>query len=302
MNASTLVPSSWRIAIIGCGLMSGSVAMALRVAHRAAHITGYSPSLHSAQKALSMGVIDEVCDTPQEAMKGADVVLLGMPVGALAEVLKAIYPAISPDMLITDVGSTKANVSKMALEHLQDKASCMVPAHPIAGKEVSGVEHAQADLLRDKQVVLTPLSCNSPQSIKKAQAFWHLTGAYVTVLPPHEHDQLLAWVSHLPHLLAFVYLDTLSDQACQDQALSYAGPGFRDFSRIGASSPQVWSDIFMANQEEMLKAIGHIKTHLQQWETLLKSNDKAALEKAIAHARALRASWTLKDSSNTESI
>lgn len=286
--------TGWRVAVLGCGLMSGSAALALRDSGRAGHISGYSPSASSRNKALAVGAIQSAHVTPQEAMEGADVVLLGMPVGALPDVLRDIRGCITPHMLLTDVGSTKRDVSQAALDVLGDLAACMVPAHPVAGKEVSGVEHAEATLLLNKRVILTPLACNSSATIERAQQVWSATGAVVSTLDAATHDRLFAHISHLPHLLAFAYLNALADLPECEQALAYAGPGFRDFSRIGASEPQVWRDILMANRDEVLLGLDAVRQTLNAWESALRSGNAMAMQEAIDAARQLRAPWALQ--------
>lgn len=295
--ANTTAPTpqqGWRVAVLGCGLMSGSAALALRDSGRTSHIAGYSPSATSRNKAMAVGAIQSAHATPQEAMQGADIVLLGMPVGALPDVLRDIRGCITPNMLLTDVGSTKRDVSQAALDMLGDRAACMVPAHPVAGKEVSGVEHAEATLLLNKRVILTPLDCNSSATLALAHEVWRATGAAVSTLDATTHDRLYAQISHLPHLLAFAYLNALADLPECEQALAYAGPGFRDFSRIGASEPQVWRDILMANRDEVLRGLDAMRLALNAWESALRSGNAMAMQEAIDAARQLRAPWALQ--------
>jgi prephenate dehydrogenase len=283
-----------RLALIGCGLMGGSFALALREAGLVQHITGFSASEKTRQLAVGLGVIDQACNSVAEAVQGADLVLLAVPVGAMPSSFAAMREALAPQALIMDVGSTKCDVIAAAHAALGERLSCLVPAHPIAGKEVAGIEHAEATLYQARRTILTPLPQNSIRQIKTASEVWTAIGSHVSHMSPEAHDATFAAVSHLPHLLAFAAVNALTSQAQGQAFLEMAGPGFRDFSRIAASDPAVWRDILSANQAEVLAQMTHFRAALDQFENTLKRGDTAALQQLIQQASAVRSAWTLQ--------
>jgi prephenate dehydrogenase len=243
------------------------------------------------------------CDSVAQAVQGADLVLLAVPVSATRQSLEAIVPALSPNALLMDVGSTKCDVVAAARETLGERLSCFVPAHPIAGKEVAGIDHAEGDLYKNRRTVLTPLSETGAHQISQAQAIWQALGSTVFTMTPESHDATFAAVSHLPHLLAFAAVNGLMAQTEGVDFLRMAGPGFRDFSRIAGSDPAVWRDILSANQTEVLSQITHFKKALAQLEDALKNQDTQALQTLIAQASQVRSAWKLQatDASNLAS-
>lgn len=283
-----------RLALIGCGLMGGSFALALRQAGLVQHITGFSASPKTRQRAVELGVIDQACDSVTEAVHGADLVLLAVPVGAMHSSFAALQGCLSPSALLMDVGSTKCDVIAAAQAALGERLHCLVPAHPIAGKEVAGIEHAESTLYQARRTILTPLPQNSIRQIKVASEVWTAIGSHVSHMTPEAHDATFAAVSHLPHLLAFAAVNALSAQQQGTAFLDMAGPGFRDFSRIAASDPAVWRDILSANQAEVLTQMGHFRTALEQFEAALKSGNTAALQQLIQQASDVRSTWTLQ--------
>lgn len=283
-----------RLALIGCGLMGGSFALALRQAGLVQHITGYSASEKTRQRALELGVIDQACHSVAEAVQGADLVLLAVPVGAMQVSFAALQGALSPTALLMDVGSTKCDVAAAAKAHLGDRLNCFVPAHPIAGKEVAGIEHAEGTLYQERRCILTPLPSNSLRQIQLASTVWTAIGSHVSHMTPETHDATFSAVSHLPHLLAFAAVNALSAQPQSAAFLEMAGPGFRDFSRIAASEPAVWRDILSANRAEVLTQMAHFRAALEQFETALKQGDNAALQQLIEQASHVRSAWTLQ--------
>ena len=283
-----------RLALIGCGLMGGSFALALREAGLVQHITGFSASEKTRKRALELEVIDQACTSVAEAVKGADMVLLAVPVRAMPSSFAAMRDALAPQALLMDVGSTKCDVIAAAQAALGERLNCFVPAHPIAGKEVAGIEHAQATLYQERRTILTPLPQNSIRQIKTASEVWTAVGSHVSQMTPEAHDATFAAVSHLPHLLAFAAVNALTSQAQGEAFLEMAGPGFRDFSRIAASDPAVWRDILSANQSEVLIQMAHFRTALNQFENALKQGDTAALQQLIQQARDVRSTWTLQ--------
>jgi prephenate dehydrogenase len=283
-----------RLALIGCGLMGGSFALALRQAGLVQTIAGFSASEKTRQRAVELKVIDQACASVAQAVQDADLVLLAVPVGAMHSSFAALREALQPHALLMDVGSTKCDVIAAAQAALGERLSCLVPAHPIAGKEVAGIEHAEASLYQNRRTILTPLPQTSPQLIHTAQAVWTALGSHVSTMTPEAHDATFAAVSHLPHMLAFAAVNALTAQAQGAAFLDMAGPGFRDFSRIAASDASVWRDILSANHAEVLTQVAHFRAALDQFENALRQGDTAALQQLIQQASDVRSAWTLQ--------
>ena len=290
-------PRFQRLALIGCGLMGGSFALAARQAGLVQTIVGFSASEKTRQRARELRVIDQACTSVAEAVRGADLVLLAVPVGAMREGFAAMAPALSDQALLMDVGSTKCDVIAAAQAHLGDKLSCFVPAHPIAGKEVAGIDHADAQLYQDRRTILTPLSSNSMRHTKLAHDIWSALGSHVSTMTAADHDQTFAAVSHLPHLLAFAAVHALTTHPQGADYLDMAGPGFRDFSRIAASDPSVWRDILSANRTEVLDQLAHFRASLAQFEAAMLQGDTQALQQLIQQASDVRTGWALQSGS-----
>ena len=282
-----------RLALIGCGLMGGSFALALRQAGLVGQVAGFSASEGTRQKALQLGVIDLACHSAAEAAQGADLVLVAVPVSATEATLRAIDPVLSPEALVMDVGSTKGDVVAAARAALHQHLANFVPAHPIAGKEVAGIEHADAALYRDRQVILTPLTENPSERVLLAHQVWQALGSRVLELSPETHDASFAAVSHLPHLAAFALVNSVARQPHGAQHLSMAGPGFRDFSRIAASDPNVWRDILLANRDEVLHQSALMREALHEFETAIQTGQAERLHGLIAEASQTRSRWRL---------
>ena len=283
-----------RLALIGCGLMGGSFALALRQAGMVQHITGFSSSEKTRQRALELKVIDQACTSVAAAVQGADLVLLAVPVGAMHASFAALRDALHPNALLMDVGSTKCDVIAAAQATLGERLGCFVPAHPIAGKEVAGIEHADRTLYQNRRTILTPLPHTSQARLQAAHAVWRAIGSHVSTLTPEAHDATFAAVSHLPHLLAFAAVNALTAQTQGAAFLDMAGPGFRDFSRIAASDAAVWRDILSANHAEVLTQLAHFKAALAQFENAIQQSDTAALQQLIQQASDVRSAWTLQ--------
>ena len=287
-------PRFERLALIGCGLMGGSFALAARQAGLVRTIAGFSASEKTRQRARELRVIDQACASVAEAVNGADLVLLAVPVGAMASSFAAMAPALSAQALLMDVGSTKSDVIAAAQTHLGDKLACFVPAHPIAGKEVAGIEHADARLYQDRRTILTPLSSNSMRHTKQAHDIWSAMGSHVSTMTAADHDQTFAAVSHLPHLLAFAAVHALTTHPQGADYLDMAGPGFRDFSRIAASDPAVWRDILSANRTEVLAQLAHFRASLALFEAAMQSGDTKGLQQLIQQVSEVRSGWALQ--------
>ena len=282
-----------QLGLIGCGLMGGSFALALRRAGLVSQVVGYSKSPATVRRARELGVIDTEAPSALQAVSGSDIVLLAVPVAATEATLKSIRHLITRDMLVMDVGSTKQDVVQAARRVLKDELGSFVPCHPIAGKEHAGVDHADPDLYRDRTVILTPIERTLVAQLDKAQAVWRALGSRLHTMSPQAHDAALASVSHLPHLLAFAYIQGLLDQPQGADFMALGGPGFRDFSRIAAGDPQVWRDILLANKQDVLAQSRHFRDALSAFEKLLESGDAAALETRLRQVSATRAGWSL---------
>jgi len=274
--------------------MGGSFALALKRAGLVRRVVGFSPSQATRQRALDMGVIDAQALDAAQAAQGSDLVLLAVPVASTQSTLAALAATLSPQALLMDVGSTKRDVVQAAANALGDKLASFVPAHPIAGKELAGVTHADVDLYTGCQVILTPLEQTGQAQLAQAQALWTALGAHVRTLSALEHDSAFAAVSHLPHMLAFAAMNAIQAQEQAAQFLSLAGPGFRDFTRIAASEPAVWRDILQANADQLLLQSAQLRVALQAFETALVQGDSAALQALISAASQSRAAWSLQ--------
>ena len=280
-----------QLGLIGCGLMGSSFALALKRANLVKRVVGYSKSPSTTQQARQMGVIDVEASSALLAVSGADIVLLAIPVSATEATFKAIRQLVGLNTLIMDVGSTKRDVVDAACRTLRDRVGAFVPCHPITGKEVSGVEHADINLYAGKQVIITPTERTFAVQLQKATEVWTALGCHVREMSPQAHDAAYAAVSHLPHLIAFAMINSLGSQACGKDHMELAGPGFRDFTRIAASDPQMWRDILLANREELLMQSRIFQKTLQTLEQLISSGDGDALESRIRQASQIRANW-----------
>ena len=274
--------------------MGASFALALQKHGLVDKVVGFSPSQRTRDRAVQLGVIHQAALTAAGAVQGCDIVLLAVPVSRTAECLQAIASALSPDCLLMDVGSTKTDVVQAAIAHLGERLPCFVPAHPIAGKAQAGVDHAEAGLYQDRRTILTPLPDTGATQLQQAQQVWTAIGSHVSRMSPQDHDATFAAVSHVPHLLAFAAVNALAAQSQGAGFLAMAGPGFRDFSRIAASDPDVWRDILSVNQTEVLKQTRHFRAALDDFEKAIQNNDLQALRRLIDLASQVRSAWTLQ--------
>ena len=287
-----------QLGLIGCGLMGGSFALALKKAGLVKRVVGYSKSPSTTERARLMGVIDIEAPSALLAVSGADIVLIAVPVAATEATFKAIKHLVTPNVLIMDVGSTKRDVIDAARRALREHVGTFVPAHPIAGKEVSGVEHADAELYAGRQVILTPIERTQTVQLQKAVDVWTALGCRVLKMSPEQHDAAFAAVSHLPHLIAFALMNGISGQPQGKDYLTLAGPGFRDFTRIAASDPKVWRDIFVSNREELLEQSKIFQRNLQALELIISSGNTEALEGLLEQASNTRANWSMTSKLN----
>ena len=280
-----------QLGLIGCGLMGGSFALALKKARLVKRVVGYSKSPSTTEKARSMGVIDVEAPSALLAVSGADIVLVAVPVAATEATFKAMKHLITNQTLVMDVGSTKRDVVEAARRTLGPQLGTFVPAHPIAGKEQAGVEHADANLYQGKQVILTPIERTLTVHLQRAEQLWRALGCQVKQMSPEAHDSAYAAVSHLPHLLAFAYMNGLSEQRQLNEFLSLAGPGFRDFTRIAASDPKVWRDIFASNKDELLAQSRHFRHALLAIEHAVAMGNPDDVARLIDLASQTRKGW-----------
>jgi len=282
-----------QLGLIGCGLMGGSFALAMKRAGLVKRVVGYSKSPSTTERARQMGVIDVEAPSALLAVSGADIVLLAVPVAATEATFKAIRHLVTGSMLIMDVGSTKREVVDAARRVLRDHIGSFVPAHPIAGKELSGVEHADPDLYHGKQVILTPIEKTQTSHLKRAQTLWEALGCHVQQMAPESHDAAFAAVSHLPHLVAFALMHAINGQPQGKDFLGLAGPGFRDFTRIAASDPKVWRDILLSNRVELVEQAKMFQRSLMNMLHLAETGAGEKLESMIAQASEVRAGWRM---------
>ena len=282
-----------KLVIFGVGLIGGSLALALKRANPNLHITGIGRSGDSLQTARELGIIDSIATDAESALAGADMVVIAAPVAQTATILQTITPHLSNDTVITDVGSTKADVIEAAKLALGAKFTQFVPGHPIAGAERSGASAARPDLFQDKNLVLTPTAVTDPQAVQKVQRMWEVAGAKVQSMTATEHDSIFAAVSHLPHLLAFALVDEIAARPNASQLFDFAASGFRDFTRIAGSSPEMWRDISLANRDALLKELHTYQQALANLFTLLEKHDGTGLQALFESASKARNNWAL---------
>jgi prephenate dehydrogenase len=280
-----------KILICGVGLIGGSFALALKRAGAVGEVVGMGRTLATLEEAQKRGVIDRHTSDCGDALAGTDLVLLAMPVGQTEEILRQMAPHLQPPTIVSDAGSTKQDVVVAARQALGEKIGQFVPGHPIAGAEKSGVAAAQVDLYRDKRVILTPLPENSSAAVASVRKAWELCGAEVSELTPQAHDRTFAAVSHLPHLLAFALVHEIAGRADSQQLLGFAASGFRDFTRIASSHPEMWRDICVANRAALIAELDAYQAELLRTRVLLASADSAGLEAMFDEARGARNAW-----------
>jgi len=281
-----------KVVIVGVGLIGGSFALALKAAGAVREVVGLERSPDAAQRALALGIVDSITASPQEAMNGADLVLLAAPVAQTARILEALLPWLEPGTVITDAGSTKADVAATARAVLGERVRQFVPGHPIAGRESNGPDAALPDLYQGKKTVITPLPENAAGDVGLVAAAWRLCGAVIHTLTPEQHDSVFAAVSHLPHLLAFALVDDIAQKPHADLLFQYAASGFRDFTRIAGSSPEMWRDISLANRTALLTELDAYLAQLTVLRARLAANDGPGLEAIYTNAQRARRAWS----------
>ncbi len=274
-----------QLTIFGVGLIGGSLALALKKAGYCKQVVGCSRSAKHLQRAIDLGVIDRYTLNPAEAVKGADMILLAVPMGAMRTVFSSIADHIEDNAVITDAGSAKGSVIAAAKAAFGEVPPQFVAGHPIAGRERSSVEAALADLYIDHKVILTPLENTDPKAIQRVCKMWQATGAEVETLEVEQHDAVLAATSHLPHLLAFSFVNTLSESPEREKIFHYVAGGFKDFSRIASSDPVMWRDICLENKQAILEIVAAYQQNLSELAELVANEDSDALLAQFTHAK-----------------
>jgi prephenate dehydrogenase len=284
-----------RLAIIGVGLIGGSLARALRDCGHVREVVGYGRGLANLQRAVELGVVDRIETSLATAVRDADMVVLATPVGSMPEILAAIAPYLSATAVVTDVGSVKGSVVAAARAALGARLANFVPGHPIAGTERSGVEAALTSLFAGRRVVLTPLPENRPETVARVRAMWQAAGADVVDMAIEQHDEVLAATSHLPHLLAYALVDLLSRMNDSREVFAYAAGGFRDFTRIASSDPHMWRDICLANRAAIVQVLKQYRAGIDSLTGAIVAGDAASLEKLFARAKSARDAFVEND-------
>jgi len=280
-----------KLVVFGVGLIGGSFALALKAAGVVARVVGVGRARANLEAALTRGVIDVIAADDKQALSGADLVLLAMPVGQMAPVMARIAPLIAPNTVVTDAGSTKRDVLALAREHLAHSFARFVPAHPIAGAERSGAAAARADLFLGRHLILTPQQEIDPGAMDMVRQAWEICGMRVSTMDADAHDRALAAVSHLPHVLSYALVHELAGRSEAQHLFALAAGGFRDFTRIAGSSPEMWRDICMSNRDLILEDMACYREELDRIMGLLRDGDGAALESLFARAREARNKW-----------
>lgn len=277
-----------RLAVIGLGLIGGSLARALRAAGQVSAITGFDPDAEQGRRALELGVIDRVAGTAAEAVRDADIVVLAVPVLHTAEAVQALRPGLRPEAILTDVGSTKLSVIEDVTRVFGVLPPRFVAAHPIAGTEKSGVAASKAELFRNHRVVLSPHATQDAEALATVRALWEAVGARVVEMDAKCHDAIFAATSHLPHVLAYAFVDMLTRLDNAADIFPNAGGGFRDFTRIASSSPEMWHDIVRANRDEVAGLLEKQIRELQDLLALIRGEHWSELRQRFARARDAR--------------
>jgi len=280
-----------RLVVVGVGLIGGSFAAALRRAGAVAEVVGLGRSRAALGRAQELGLIDAAYDDAAQALRGADLVMLAMPVGATRAALERIAPHLGPATIVTDAGSTKSDVVAAARAALGAAFPRFVPGHPIAGAEKSGADAAFAELFQGRKTVLTPVAETSPDAAREVRAAWVACGADVREMPAEAHDAIFAAVSHLPHLLAYALVHEVASRPEAGTLFEYAASGFRDFTRIASSHPEMWRDVCVANRAALSRELARYRAALDAMQRLVDAGDGPALEAVFRDAREARDRW-----------
>ena len=281
-----------KLAVIGLGLIGGSLARALRQAGQVGLIVGCGRSLDNLQRGVALGVIDHYTQQVAEAVQDADMIFVAVPLGAMQEVFQQMQGVVAEDAVITDGGSAKASVVADFQTACPQQVAQFVPGHPIAGTEQNGVEASFAALYQGSKVILTPTQQTADTAIQRVSTMWQACGAEVVTMDVGHHDEILAATSHLPHMLAFSLVDTLARREEHDEIFRYAASGFRDFTRIASSNPQMWRDICVANKTALGKVLQAYRADLQGLAQAVEAGDAEALSALFERAKKARDAYS----------
>jgi cyclohexadieny/prephenate dehydrogenase len=278
------------VAIIGLGLIGGSIGLAVREHLPGVKTTGYDSDSQVRHRAAERGLADTICESPTEAATGADLVILCVPVGAMGEAARALAPGLSPDATISDVGSSKQVIGRTLAEALPGRS--VIPAHPVAGTENSGPDAGFASLFHHRWCIITPPEGADPANVADLVAFWEALGARVDTMDPEHHDRVLAVTSHIPHLIAYTIVGTASDleEVTRSEVIKYSAGGFRDFTRIAASDPTMWRDVFLNNREAVLEMLDRFLTDFAMMREAIRARDGETLFDLFTRTREIRRS------------
>lgn len=286
---TTPPPMFNKVAMIGLGLIGSSLCHAMHRANLAGSITGHARSKQTRDKALELGLCDEVYERPEDAVKDADLIIYCVPVGVCGTIAESVAPNIKPGAIISDVGSVKETVVLDMSPHIPNHAH-FIPAHPVAGTEHSGPEAGFAELFDNRWCILTPVEGSDNEAVQKLQSFWEACGSSVEVMTPKHHDMVLATTSHLPHLIAYNIVGTAADleEVTESEVIKFSAGGFRDFTRIAASDPVMWRDIFLTNKDAVLEMLGRFSEDLSALQRAIRWGDGDALLEHFTRTRAIR--------------
>ena len=278
-----------RVALIGLGLIGASLSHVMRRENLVCHIAGHARTAATRNRAMELGLCHSMHDTARAAAAGADLVILCVPVSACGPLAEEIGPVLAPGAIVTDVGSVKQSVIRDVAPHLPDGVA-LVPGHPIAGTEYSGPDAGFADLFHNRWCILTPPDASSPKAVERLTAFWKACGALVDLMTPDHHDLVLAITSHLPHLIAYNIVTTAADleEVTKSEVIKYSAGGFRDFTRIAASDPVMWRDVFLNNREAVLEMLGRFSEDLSALQRAIRWGDGEKLFQLFSRAREIR--------------
>ncbi len=278
-----------KIALIGIGLIGSSLGHVVREKGLAGHVSGFAKSPATREKALELGIVDAIHETAADAARGADLVILCTPVGAFEAVAAEIGPVLERGAIVTDVGSVKASVIKHVAPHMPAGVH-LIPGHPVAGTEQSGPEAGFAELFLNRWCILTPMAGADPGAVGKLTAFWQACGSDVDIMKPDHHDLVLAITSHIPHLIAYNIVGTADDlgKVTESEVIKYSAGGFRDFTRIAASDPTMWRDVFIHNKDAVLEMLGRFTEDLTDLQRAIRRGDSDRLFEIFTNTRSIR--------------
>ncbi|HEX7381399.1 MAG TPA: prephenate dehydrogenase/arogenate dehydrogenase family protein [Nevskiaceae bacterium] len=286
-----------RLTVIGLGLIGGSLARAARTTGAVGRVTGFDVDARQREDAMALGVVDEVADSAERSVAGADMVVLAVPVLETSPALESMRAHLPPHCIITDVGSTKLSVIRSVTEVFGETPDRFVPAHPVAGTERAGVAASAASLFRGRCVVITPHAGMSADAAGRVRRLWEAVGAHVETMDPGRHDAIFAATSHLPHVLAYTLVDMLARMEGNDELMHYASSGFRDSTRIAASSPKMWHDIVRANRSALVPLMDHYLDAFRRLRDAIAADDSIRVLDVFTNARNARERFDAEDGS-----